>query len=119
MDASSVVEMLFSIVVMLIGAIILRGIYSSRLTNFELKLDGARFDLFFRLDAIQDHLKSMKAAPLYCEKVKEYYPLLWNFRSGVQEVPFFRILPRSMQEDIKFDFCMNTSNLLKVVQSLY
>lgn len=60
MEAAHVGEMIFSIVVMLIGAIVLPGIITSGLTNFELKLDGARYDLFFRVKAIIEYLVSKK-----------------------------------------------------------
>lgn len=38
------------------GAIIISGFFSSGLSSFKLEQDGARFDLFFRLDAIKAYL---------------------------------------------------------------
>jgi hypothetical protein len=44
---------------MLIGAIFLNGYFTSQLTTFELQLDGARFDLFFRVFEITKYLVSI------------------------------------------------------------
>ena len=51
-----VTEMLLSVIVMLVGAIALSGYFSSRLTGFYLVVDGARNELFRRLELIVRHL---------------------------------------------------------------
>lgn len=51
-------EMVGSIGFMLIGAIFLSGFFQSQITSFCLQLDGARLDLFHRLDGIKISLVS-------------------------------------------------------------
>lgn len=46
-------EMFGSILVMLVGAIIMSGYFQSQITSFCLQLDGARLDLFHRLDGVK------------------------------------------------------------------
>lgn len=51
-------EMAVSILIMLIGAIFASGVFQSTITSLCLQLDGARFDLFHRLDGIKIALVS-------------------------------------------------------------
>jgi len=99
-SALSTAEMIVASFVMLTGAILLSGMYSSGLTAFKLEHDGARFDLFFRVGAIIRHLDHINSADLFQNKVLEYYSLLWNYREGVFEVKFMDELPKSMIEDM-------------------
>ncbi|CAG7786966.1 unnamed protein product [Allacma fusca] len=98
-------EMLFSIMVMLFGAIGLAGIFGSNMTTFLVERDGARYDLLYRVSFILRTLKRMNSSSLFAHKVKEYYDCLWNFREGVYHVQFINYLPPSMHEDILFDIC--------------
>lgn len=61
-------EMLLGIAAMLFGAIFLTGLFSSGLTSFELEHDGARFDLFYRVEAMMKHLVS--AFLFICDSIK-------------------------------------------------
>jgi hypothetical protein len=54
--ATNEAEMILCILFMLVGAIFLNGYFTSQLTTFELEMDGARFDLFFRLKEIKKYL---------------------------------------------------------------
>ena len=56
--------MVLCIIVMLLGAIVLGGIFGSNITGFFVERDGARFDLFYRVDIILKNLVSSKRLPI-------------------------------------------------------
>ncbi|CAL8137954.1 unnamed protein product [Orchesella dallaii] len=99
-------EMAASIIIMLFGAIFLSGYFQSQITSFCLQLDGARLDLFHRLDGIKISLHQANMGEFFIAKVEQYYRCLWTYREGVDRVLFMHLLPHSFQEDVLYDICL-------------
>ncbi|ODM92669.1 Potassium voltage-gated channel subfamily H member 6 [Orchesella cincta] len=98
-------EMSICIICMLVGAIFLNGYFTSQLTNFVVELDGARFDLFYRLREIRRYLASLKTLPFFNAKVEEYYKYLWTYREGVFDVRFMQQFTQTFHEELLFNTC--------------
>ncbi|XP_035707310.1 potassium channel KAT3-like [Folsomia candida] len=99
-------EMTACVVIMLIGAILMNGYFTSQITNFQLELDSARYDLFFRLEGILRYMKGIGMSDFFQEKVQLYYKCLWTYREGVDRVTFIEHIPKAVQDDMYYDICL-------------
>lgn len=93
------IEYVFTVVVMLIGALTYAFIIGNIASLFS-NLDAARAGFFNKIDAINQYLRSRQVPQNLNEQVRNYYEYLWAQHRGVKEDMLFDDLPVQFRLDI-------------------